>query len=388
MEQGWVKFYREMFTNPVLTKDAEHWLVWSYLMFNATHTETKAMFGKEVITLKAGQLLVSHRDLAKRLNINRGKVDRIFKLFKSEALIVARTNMQQNLIKIGLWDTEQNENVARNVAGMWHECGTVKETENEKEKRSKREKDKEKEINKNERMEEIYNPSISPQGETGREDLPLTEKDLDKWLEEDDGIDDWDKFQIFYKNLNSGQMSVVGGQQDCYTGNNETNGFNNTNPIQQENKECINPHPPPPFSLAKQIMQNACMESTQGVVWNQSQTVCNQPTGCVSFAKGEINPVSNANISTLFDEFWQAYPKKVGKGYAFECFKKTKPTRKLVDIMLEAIKKQKKSDMWKRDKGQYIPNPSTWLNQKRWEDDLGGDTDENPWSSFKLGIEL
>ena len=162
MEQGWIKFYREMFTNPVLTKDAEHWMVWSYLMFNATHTETKAMFGKEVITLKAGQLLVSHRDLAKRLNINRGKVDRIFKLFKSEALIVARTNMQQNLITIGLWDTEQNENVARNVAGMWHECGTVKETENEKEKRSKREKDKEKEINKNERMKEIYNPPYIP----------------------------------------------------------------------------------------------------------------------------------------------------------------------------------------------------------------------------------
>ena len=97
--------------------------------------------------------------------------------------------------------------------------------------------------------------------------------------------------------------------------------------------------------------------------------------------------MSESNNS-LFSEFWQAYPKKVGKGYAFECFKKIKPTKELVDIMIEAIKKQKKSDMWKRDKGQYIPNPSTWLNQKRWEDDLGGDTDENPWSSFKLGIEV
>ena len=90
----------------------------------------------------------------------------------------------------------------------------------------------------------------------------------------------------------------------------------------------------------------------------------------------------------MFEKFWQAYPKKVGKGYAQECFKKIKPSRKLLDTMLEAIAKQKKSDMWKRDKGQYIPNPSTWLNQKRWEDDLGGETDSNPWSSFKLGIEL
>ena len=90
----------------------------------------------------------------------------------------------------------------------------------------------------------------------------------------------------------------------------------------------------------------------------------------------------------MFEEFWKAYPKKVGKGYAQECFKKIRVSRKLLDTMLEAIAKQKKSDMWKRDKGQYIPNPSTWLNQKRWEDDLGGETDSNPWSSFKLGIEL
>jgi hypothetical protein len=93
-------------------------------------------------------------------------------------------------------------------------------------------------------------------------------------------------------------------------------------------------------------------------------------------------------IEKFFNEFWQAYPKKVGKGYAFECFKRIRVSQKLLNTMLEAIEKQKKSDMWKRDKGQYIPNPSTWLNQKRWEDDLDGETEENPWSSFKLGIEL
>jgi hypothetical protein len=102
-------------------------------------------------------------------------------------------------------------------------------------------------------------------------------------------------------------------------------------------------------------------------------------------------PTKNEELEQLFSEFWQAYPKKIGKGYAQECFKRIKPSRKLLDTMLEAIAKQKKSDMWKRDKGQYIPNPSTWLNQKRWEDDLGGDTEDDgqiPWSKFNLGIVL
>ena len=26
------------------------------------------------------------------------------------------------------------------------------------------------------------------------------------------------------------------------------------------------------------------------------------------------------------------------------------------------------SDKWEKDKGQYIPNPSTWINQGRWDD--------------------
>ena len=38
--------------------------------------------------------------------------------------------------------------------------------------------------------------------------------------------------------------------------------------------------------------------------------------------------------------------------------------------MLVAIDKGKSSKQWNKENGQYIPNPSTWLNQKRWEDEL------------------
>ena len=38
--------------------------------------------------------------------------------------------------------------------------------------------------------------------------------------------------------------------------------------------------------------------------------------------------------------------------------------------MLKAIEKQKGSEQWTKDNGQYIPHPSTWLNQSRWEDEL------------------
>ena len=38
--------------------------------------------------------------------------------------------------------------------------------------------------------------------------------------------------------------------------------------------------------------------------------------------------------------------------------------------MLNAIETAKQSMQWNKDNGQYIPNPATWLNQKRWEDEI------------------
>lgn len=71
----------------------------------------------------------------------------------------------------------------------------------------------------------------------------------------------------------------------------------------------------------------------------------------------------------LFEELWRSYPKKIGKLYAKQCFAKCQPTRELLDKMLQALEKQKKSSQWQENNGRYIPNPSTWLNQGRWLDE-------------------
>lgn len=68
-----------------------------------------------------------------------------------------------------------------------------------------------------------------------------------------------------------------------------------------------------------------------------------------------------------FELFWKAYPKKVGKQAARKAFHRVKAP---VESLLQAISEQKRSDQWSRDGGRYIPNPATWLNQGRWEDEL------------------
>jgi hypothetical protein len=77
--------------------------------------------------------------------------------------------------------------------------------------------------------------------------------------------------------------------------------------------------------------------------------------------------VSVSVSNTYFDVFWKAYPKKVGKGAAETSWARAKINGEF-DSVLAALELQKQSDQWRKDDGQFIPNPATWLNQKRWED--------------------
>lgn len=70
-----------------------------------------------------------------------------------------------------------------------------------------------------------------------------------------------------------------------------------------------------------------------------------------------------------FNEFWDLYPKKVGKEAARKAWKKVKPDAELHERILAAIDAAKVSDQWKREGGRFIPNPATWLNQGRWDDE-------------------
>lgn len=74
-------------------------------------------------------------------------------------------------------------------------------------------------------------------------------------------------------------------------------------------------------------------------------------------------------IEGMFNEFWAAYPRKVGKVVAFKAFKKECINRKMLETMLVALGKHKKQEQWKDIK--YIPHPSVWLNGRRWEDEIG-----------------
>lgn len=74
------------------------------------------------------------------------------------------------------------------------------------------------------------------------------------------------------------------------------------------------------------------------------------------------------DIEMKFNAFWELYPKKVNKEKARIIFTKLNPDDKLMETILCAIDEQMKTPQWAQER--YIPNPTSWLLDKRWEDEI------------------
>ncbi|MCK5617047.1 DUF4373 domain-containing protein [Candidatus Pacearchaeota archaeon] len=91
------------------------------------------------------------------------------------------------------------------------------------------------------------------------------------------------------------------------------------------------------------------------------------------------------NPEDSFSEFYAAYPKKKSKEAAKKKWKTLKVTQCLFVEIMTGLATAKVSQDWIKDGGQFIPHPSTWLNQKRWEDeddDLPGPQGNQDSGSF------
>lgn len=84
------------------------------------------------------------------------------------------------------------------------------------------------------------------------------------------------------------------------------------------------------------------------------------------------NGAPASGLDGRFEDFWKAYPKKTAKDDARKAFDKRKPDDEMLAQMLTAIAMQAASPAWTKDGGQFIPNPATWLNGGRWQDEGAG----------------
>lgn len=80
-----------------------------------------------------------------------------------------------------------------------------------------------------------------------------------------------------------------------------------------------------------------------------------------------------------FEAFWSLYPKKKSKGDARKAWKQLKPSTTTVRAIMAKLQELINSRDWKRENGQFIPYPATWLRAEGWNDEVSSAPESKPW---------
>lgn len=75
-----------------------------------------------------------------------------------------------------------------------------------------------------------------------------------------------------------------------------------------------------------------------------------------------------AHENSGFDAFWEVFPRKVGKFMARKAWGKIPGIEDHILEVIEAVEAWKQTEQWQD--AQFIPYPATFLNQRRWQDEV------------------
>lgn len=101
----------------------------------------------------------------------------------------------------------------------------------------------------------------------------------------------------------------------------------------------------------------------------ENQQPPNQPAGATDpRPRKSVTRPTAAEADPRFAEFWDAYPNKINKPDAAAVFAELNPSPELFAEMLASIARQKAGPQWRKNQGEFIPQPANWLARRRWEE--------------------
>jgi hypothetical protein len=75
-------------------------------------------------------------------------------------------------------------------------------------------------------------------------------------------------------------------------------------------------------------------------------------------------------LETGFADFWSVYPNRKAKQDAERAWSKLNHSPELLADILAAVDAQAVGKAWTKDDGAFVPHAATWINGKRWLDDV------------------
>ncbi|MEB0311537.1 hypothetical protein QN382_19880 [Pseudomonas sp. 10B1] len=142
---------------------------------------------------------------------------------------------------------------------------------------------------------------------------------------------------------------------------------------------------------ASLMSKNLIDEDAKPVAWNKRQYVSDTSTTRVAAHREKKKRSCNVSVTppdtdsdtdsdsektpkvdsdALFASFWKLYPRKVSKDAAQKAWGKLNLSTGLFNTICEALAKHCLLDDWAKGGGQFVPHASTWINGRRWTDEM------------------
>lgn len=106
MAGGYIKLYRSLLDNPIITKP-DYFVIWIYILLKASHKEHYQLVGNQRIHLIPGQFPTGRKKISKDLGISENKIYRALNYFENEHQIKQQKNNKFTVITILNWHKYQ-----------------------------------------------------------------------------------------------------------------------------------------------------------------------------------------------------------------------------------------------------------------------------------------
>ncbi len=106
--------------------------------------------------------------------------------------------------------------------------------------------------------------------------------------------------------------------------------------------------------------------------------ICRLASQMIGRHGGRPRTTALALLPSEFEQWWKEYPKKTGKLAARAAWDKASPP---FEKCMATLAWQRKSVQWQSG---YTPNPATWINQGRWDDEPPTDLRSKGYSEQEI----
>ena len=88
-----------------------------------------------------------------------------------------------------------------------------------------------------------------------------------------------------------------------------------------------------------------------------------------NLTRNELTLPTRDVLTITFDDFWNLYPRKIGKGHARLAWARA-IKKAPAQIIIAALQEWLTYIQIENIESRFIPHPTTWLNGERWEDEI------------------